>query len=276
VSAIGAAMTTRFAQILAGPAGSGKSTYIKAAADHYAVLHRVVHCVNLDPAVEHLPYEPHVDIRDAVTVRDVMSRYKFGPNGALICCLELISANSHEWFADAIGNHEYDYLLIDLPGQIELYSHLTILSDLFKWLLVKGYNLLVVFCVDAQFMSDPGKFLSGALVALSTMTMLELPHINVLTKCDLLTEDDQKKIDWFTEMETGALAELIRPGAPIGRLTEKICEVIDQFHLVQFQTLNIRDPDSLSRLLSEIDSIIQYYESADYGDPEFAEEPELE
>jgi GTPase SAR1 family protein len=269
-------MTTRFAQILAGPAGSGKSTYIKAAADYYAALPRVVHCVNLDPAVTYIPYEPHVDIRDAITVHDVMNRYKFGPNGALICCLELISSNAHEWFEEAIGDHEYDYLLIDLPGQIELYSHMSILTDLFKLLQVKGYNLLVVFCIDAQFMNDPGKFLSGSLVALSTMTMLELPHINVLTKCDLLNDADRQKIDWFTEMETGALAELIRPGAPIERLTEKICEVIDQFHLVQFQTLNIKDPDSIEILLSEIDSILQYYESADYGDPEFDEKPETD
>jgi GTPase SAR1 family protein len=267
-------MTTRFAQILAGPAGSGKSTYIKTASDYYAALPRTVHCVNLDPAVAYIPYEPHVDIRDAITVRDVMNRYKFGPNGALICCLELISSNAHEWFADAIGDHEYDYLLIDLPGQIELYSQMSILTDLFKWLQIKGYNLLVVFCIDAQFMNDPGKFLSGSLVALSTMTMLELPHINVLTKCDLLNDDDRHKIDWFTDMETSALAELTRPGAPIERLTEKICEVIDQFHVVQFQTLNVKDPESVERLLSEIDSILQYYESADYGDPEFDEVPE--
>jgi GTPase SAR1 family protein len=262
-------MTTKFAQVLVGPAGSGKSTYIKTAFDYYTNLHRTVHCVNLDPAAEYLPYEPHVDIRATISVTDVMKRYKFGPNGALICCLELVASEASEWFDDAIGEHEYDYLLIDLPGQIELYSHLTVLSDLLKLLQVKGYNLLVVFCVDAQFVSDPGKFLSGALVALSTMTMLELPHINVITKCDLLTEDDQQKIDWFTDMETSALAELIKPGAPIEKLTEKICEVFDLYHLVQFQTLRITDPDNVARLLSEIDNILQYYESADYGDPEF-------
>jgi GTPase SAR1 family protein len=263
-------MTTRFAQILAGPAGSGKSTFIKTVSDHYASIHRTVHCVNLDPAVEYLQYGPDIDIREAITVKDVMQRYRFGPNGALICCMELIARDANQWFSDAIGEHEYEYLLIDLPGQIELYSHMNVLTDLFKMLQSKGYNLLVVFCVDAQFMNDAAKFLSGSLVALSTMTMLQLPQLNILTKCDLLTEESRRTIDWFTEMETDALAELVKPSGGIEGLTEKICEVMDRYHLVQFHMLNIKDEDALGTLLGEIDMILQYYESVDYSGAEFA------
>ncbi len=40
--------------------------------------------------------------------------------------------------------------------------------------------------VDSQFCVDGAKFLSAALVSLLTMTRLELPHVNVLTKVDLL------------------------------------------------------------------------------------------
>jgi hypothetical protein len=66
--------------------------------------------------LELIQYEPHVDIREVIRTRDVMERYKFGLNGALICCLELISSNSNERFVEAIGDHEDDSLLIDLPG----------------------------------------------------------------------------------------------------------------------------------------------------------------
>jgi 50S ribosomal subunit-associated GTPase HflX len=145
------------------------------------------------------------------------------------------------------------------------------LSDLLRMLRVRGYNLLVVFCVDAQFMNDAAKFLSGSLVALSTMTMLQLPQLNILTKCDLLTEDSRRTIDWFTEMETDAVAELAKPRGVIESLTEKICEVVDRYHLVQFHTLNIKDKDALATLLAEIDMVLQYFESVDYSGAEFAD-----
>jgi hypothetical protein len=124
-------------------------------------------------------------------------------------------------------------------------------------------------------MSDPAKFLSGSLVALSTMTMLQLPHINLLTKSDLLNDDDRRKIDWFTEMETSALAEEAGTGG-LAKLTSKICEVIESYNLVQWHLFSIHDDEIVRQLLSEIDMILQYYESADYATEEFpdGEEPE--
>lgn len=40
--------------------------------------------------------------------------------------------------------------------------------------------------VDSQYCSDAGKFLSVVLTSLSTMVMLETPHVNVLSKIDLI------------------------------------------------------------------------------------------
>ncbi|OHT06749.1 ATP binding protein [Tritrichomonas foetus] len=266
-------MTTRFAQVLIGPAGSGKSTYISKALKHYETIHRVVHCVNLDPAAENLPYLPEIDIRDVINYQDVMTKMKYGPNGALIYCLERITGKTSKWFNEAIGEHEYDYLLIDMPGQIELYSHMQILPELMSVLQGKNYNILLVYLMDSQFMSDPAKFLSASLVALSTMTMLELPHINVMSKCDLLTEEQKKNIDIYTEMECMALADEIKPGSnsKLEKLTNSICEVIDFFRLVQWRTLDSTNETELINLLAEIDTIIQYYDSADYGNEEFNE-----
>ena len=57
--------------------------------------------------------------------------------------------------------------------------------------LVQGWNVAAVYCLDAQFASDGAKFVAGALQALSAMVQLELPHINVLTKVDLLSEESK-------------------------------------------------------------------------------------
>ena len=39
-----------------------------------------------------------------------------------------------------------------------------------------------MFLIDSHFMVDGGKFISGAMAALSVMVNLEVPHVNVLSK----------------------------------------------------------------------------------------------
>lgn len=51
--------------------------------------------------------------------------------------------------------------------------------------------MCVVYCLDSQFVSEMSKFVAGSLQALSAMVLLELPHVNVLTKVDLLTPESK-------------------------------------------------------------------------------------
>ncbi len=43
-----------------------------------------------------------------------------------------------------------------------------------------------MYCLDSQFVAEMPKFVAGTLSALSAMVQLELPHVNVLTKVDLI------------------------------------------------------------------------------------------
>lgn len=52
-------------------------------------------------------------------------------------------------------------------------------------------QLTAVNLIDSHYCSDPGKFISAALLSLTTMLQLELPHVNVLSKIDLI-EDEGK------------------------------------------------------------------------------------
>lgn len=47
-------------------------------------------------------------------------------------------------------------------------------------------QLTAVHLVDAHLCSDPGKYVSALLLSLSTMLHMELPHVNVLSKIDLI------------------------------------------------------------------------------------------
>lgn len=43
-----------------------------------------------------------------------------------------------------------------------------------------------MYLLDSQFLDDPTKYFSGVLAALSAMVNLEIPHVNVMTKMDLV------------------------------------------------------------------------------------------
>lgn len=67
-----------------------QSTYCSYMEKHAQATKRNISIVNLDPAAEHFSYNPVVDIRDLISVEDVMQdeELKLGPNGGLIYCME--------------------------------------------------------------------------------------------------------------------------------------------------------------------------------------------
>ena len=81
----------RYAVLITGPAGAGKSTFCSALITHAQTLGRTVHLMNLDPAAERFEYDPAVDIRELISLEDVMDELEFGPNGGLVYCFEWVS-----------------------------------------------------------------------------------------------------------------------------------------------------------------------------------------
>lgn len=49
---------------------------------------RRAHIVNLDPAAEPSEYEFSIDIRELISLEDVMDELEYGPNGGLVYCFE--------------------------------------------------------------------------------------------------------------------------------------------------------------------------------------------
>ena len=80
----------RYAVLITGPAGAGKSTFAGALMTHLRTSKRTAHLVNLDPAAapESFEYAPSIDIKDLVSLEDVMSELYYGPNGGLVYCFE--------------------------------------------------------------------------------------------------------------------------------------------------------------------------------------------
>lgn len=88
--------------------------------------------INLDPAAEIFKYRCDFDIRDIIALDDVQELMNFGPNGGLVYCMEYLIDHIDE-LLDQLNEYGDDsFFLFDCPGQIELYSHLDVMTRLGK------------------------------------------------------------------------------------------------------------------------------------------------
>ena len=111
-----------FGQVIIGPPGSGKSTYTEGMRQFLTAIGRNVTTVNLDPANDQVPYPVDIDVRDLVDLDAAAKTHSLGPNGALLYCYEYLAANV-DWLAHKLSAKPEAYLLIDMPGQVERYTH---------------------------------------------------------------------------------------------------------------------------------------------------------
>lgn len=262
----------RYAQLVMGPAGSGKSTYCDYIVKHCEVLRRNVKVINLDPAAEYFEYPVSADIRDLIQLDDAMDdeTLHFGPNGGLVFCMEYFSKN-FEWLIEQLGEDEDDdYVIFDCPGQIELYTHLPIMRQLVENLDRWNFRVCGVFLVDAQFLVDTPKFFSGVLAALSVMVTLEIPHLNVMSKVDLIDKADKDDLHKYLEPDIDLVNEDKETSMyrkKFHRLNRALARVIQDYSLVKFHPLDVSDEDSINEVLMVIDNVLQYGEDQDVKEP---------
>jgi hypothetical protein len=94
------------------------------------------------------------------------------------------------------------------------------------------------------------------------MANLEVPHVNVLSKVDLLSKSSRKQIDIFLHPDTRELTTAARmnAGGKYAKLTEALGKVLEDYSLVRFHPLDITDEDNITLLLQSIDNTIQFGE----------------
>ncbi len=183
---------------VAGTAGSGKSLLSSKIYEHYTRNGAFTAILNLDPGVISLPYTPDIDIRDSVDIVSLMRQYDLGPNGALMMASDLIASKIDEiqHQADDINP---DYLIVDTPGQIELFAYRT--SGPYFVNNFSADQKTALFLYDGVLVTTAINFISMALLATSIRLRIGLPAINVLTKTDLIADKISDILRWTTSIK---------------------------------------------------------------------------
>ncbi|GMF72712.1 putative ATP binding protein [Aspergillus flavus] len=284
---------SKFGVLVMGPAGAGKTTFCNAVIQHLQHTRRSCFYVNLDPAAESFSYEPDLDIRELITLEDVMEEMGLGPNGGLIYCFEFLLQNL-DFLSEALDPLSEEYLIIfDMPGQIELYTHIPLLPSLVQFLSRAGplnINLCAAYLLESTFVVDKAKFFAGTLSAMSAMLMLEMPHVNILTKMDQVRDMvTRKELKRFTNVDVQLLQdddadamgdpsskETLLSGGSFKQLNRAVGQLIDDFSMVSFLKLDVQDEDSVAAVLSHIDDATQFHEAQEPREPNDEQEVNYE
>ncbi|KAI2084637.1 hypothetical protein LOZ36_004647 [Ophidiomyces ophidiicola] len=262
-----------FAQLIIGPPGSGKSTYCNGMQQFMSAIGRKCSVVNLDPANDRTSYTPALDVRELVTLEETMAEDTLGPNGGILYAMEQIEAN-FDWFQEGLKDLENDYILFDCPGQVEIFTHHSSLRNIFFRLQKLGYRLVVIHLIDSYNLTLPSMYISALLLCLRAMLQMDLPHLNVLTKIDNLSNYPPLpfNLDFYTEVQDLTyLVPHLKEEPPFvasskfDALNKAIVEVVQDFGLVAFETLAVEDKKSMMDLLQAIDRASGYAFGASEG-----------
>ncbi len=238
--------------IVVGPAGCGKTTLVKSFGKWVSKVQGIeVGYVNLDPGAEKVPYEAYFDVRSIVKVRDVMKTYGLGPNGAFLKSMKIIHENL-EKVVNGIVQTEYDYVLIDTPGQMELFVFKREGPSIVARL--KRYGVPIAVSVyDPSLAENPIDIVNLKFLTTIVQLRLGVESVPVLNKSDLLGEgwiarllDDEEALLKSLQKEKGIEADLAL------NMAKGLKEFRQASRIVRVSAKNMEGREELYDILHEV------------------------
>ena len=193
-----------------GTAGAGKTSFVRAFSEWMRSSGYDAGIVNLDPGLEGEELEPDVDIRDWVRLADLQDEYGLGPNGAQVAAADMIALKVFEVKQAMVELHG-DYVLIDTPGQIELFAFREASKAIVEAL--GGDRALLAFLYDPGLARNAPGFVSLLMLSATVEFRFRLPMVNVLAKADVLGPEPLGEILGWSE-EPGRLYDAVQAGVP--------------------------------------------------------------
>ncbi len=213
-----------------GTAGAGKSTLVSEFQKWLETNKLDAATFNLDPGAEYIPYSPDFDIRERLSLNEIMQEYDLGPNGAQIAASDLLVQYLDE-FTEEIESYESDFILIDVPGQLELFAFRQSSREIIRLLGEK--SSAIIYLIDSTLAKSPSALVSAKFLAMSVLTRFYIPFLPLISKSDLLSPKERTMIETW-EQNPGELLEALKKekGGMDTLLAEKMMEGIDSFQIL--------------------------------------------
>ena len=210
-----------------GTAGSGKSTLTHNFQEWMSLRGFDAITVNLDPGAENLPYEPDVDICDWISLKEIMDSYGLGPNGAQIACADMLALNTQD-VKKSIDSFKTDYVLMDTPGQLELFVFREAGKYIIKFL--NPNRSIIAYLLDPALAKSASGYVSQLLLSISTNFRLGQPQVNILSKADMLSDKELEQVKrWSQDTEDLGSSILSEEASVYREMSEGILRLIAEF-----------------------------------------------
>jgi len=211
--------------VFLGTAGCGKTSLTYAFGEWLKKeLNAEVSYINMDPGVYSTPYHPSYDVREIVTVEKLMEN-GLGPNGGMIRAAEIIEENMHI-VSGKINSLNSDFILIDTPGQIELFLFRPMGPRLIED--IARYSQTVsVYIIDPTLASSSSGLAISLTLPLITRLRLKVPTVSVINKSDM---PEISKVERFMENISNLGDEIAREDAGlITDLASRYIQLLNEF-----------------------------------------------
>jgi len=251
-----------------GTAGSGKSSLTGLLRDYIAKRDPEISAItlNLDPGVKTMPYTPDIDIRDFIVLEEVMAKYELGPNGAMILASDLM-VNFLDDLKYEIDEYNPDWVLVDTAGQLELFAFRETGPLIASSLGFGSIQRAVSFLFDSNLVMRPNGFISTLLLAASVQFRFRnIPQINVLSKVDLLSEEQiEMIINWSQDFRALDDSTNERESGLIRELSMLLSEVFSQLGSTsELISCSIKEEQGLDYLFGYLQRIFDSDKSSFY------------
>lgn len=243
--------------MVVGAPGSGKTTFCHGLHQFLEALGVGHKTVNLDPASEFAPFDFDIDVRPDVCVKSVMQEEGLGPNGAALRAMELVE----ERFSRLVPVEAGQLYIFDLPGQVELFTGHDSLRRIVYQLQRKAVSCVAVSIADATSCQDRNRYVATLILTLKTMLYLEMPHVSIMSKIDLVHSE------WIMPMDEACSGDGLQY-LELDSLGVALRELIDAFGLMNFIPISVQDKECMAYVWHELQLVttgiaVQALEGAD-------------
>lgn len=244
-----------YCEIVIGPPGSGKSTYVQKKAED--IKHRNPYLINLDPGNI---YTGLYDYNVSCTVKDYQIKNKMGPNGATKNILKDFVNNIEDFYYNFLENRE-NYLIIDLPGQVEFFITGDSLTRLIHFLTKKDINVVIVNLIDLVFFNT--SLLPSYLFTYISIFRMEVPFICVISKCDKYNMYDMEYS--LEDIASLKVLDLLKTNEKYEKM---VSSFLSDYFVYNFHVLNYKDKNTTKLLQLNIDKSSGYFFSEEFEERE--------